>query len=194
MPMNNRRSILLLAMLLPLGCSSFNRHPRSGYGPEARPIIEVERASSTTGEAETLSLRTRLKQLENSLRTKKEVDQYSKALPFLEGEHERIEFLEQPGYEARQKWMVNNRFTERPGRTQREMMELVEAQDIAVGMPQHLVKKAWGEPEYIEVSGNPKFRNERWRYSKYVSTPEGFKLEKKVVYFEAGKVAGWEVE
>ena len=35
-----------------------------------------------------------------------------------------------------------------------------------------------GDPDKIEVSGNPQFKNERWKYNNYISTKEGYKLEK----------------
>lgn len=112
----------------------------------------------------------------------------------MKNEAERIRFLELADYEARQTWLKSEKFFERNKQTQEQLQPLVETQDIAIGMPQVLVKKSWGEPENVEVSGNPQFRNEKWRYTKYVSTPYGYKLERKLVYFEAGKVVGWETE
>lgn len=192
-----RSTSLILVSLggLLFACTSFDRHPKSGYGPGRTAPVEVYRVPDVRdADNQQLATRTRLKQLENGIRTKKEMDQYSRALPYLKNEKERIEFLEQPDFETRQKWMNQTGFLTRPKKVQDNMAELIEAQDIAVGMPQHLVRRAWGEPEHIEVSGNPQFRNERWRYSKYISTPEGYKLERKLVYFEGGKVSGWEVE
>lgn len=179
-----------------VGCSHFERSSGSGYSPQAGPKTQVYRTKPKVRDQEwgTLQTKTRIKQLENSLRTRKELDQYSKVLPLLKNDQERIEFLELSGFEARSRWMNQNKIPTRNQLQQESMRDLIEAQDIAVGMPQNLVKKSWGDPENIEVSGNPEFRNERWRYSKYVSTPEGYKLERKIVYFEGGKVAGWEVE
>ena len=141
-----------------------------------------------------LNEKTRLKQLENALSSRKEVEQYSKALPWFDNDQERIQFLQLPGFESRQKWLVQQGFSSRSSRAQSKMKDLVEAQDIAVGMPQSLVRQAWGEPSTVEVSGNPQFKNERWHYNRYVSTQDGYKPEKKLVYFEGGKVVGWEVE
>ncbi len=136
----------------------------------------------------------RLKSLENRIVSTKELEQYSKALPYMKADDERIKFLELGGFEERQEWLRAQDFPSRPTETQTEMKDLVDAQDIALGMPQVLVKRSWGEPESVEVSGNPQFRNERWRYNTYVSTTDGYRIEKKIVYFEAGKVVGWEVE
>lgn len=141
-----------------------------------------------------ISQKTRLKQLENSLSSRKEIEQYSKALPWFYNAQERIQFLSVPGFEARQKWLSDRDFNSRTGELQSEMKELVEAQDIAIGMPQALVRQAWGDPDAVEVSGNPQFKNERWRYNRYVSSQDGYKSERRVVYFEGGKVVAWELE
>lgn len=188
--------MLALALVLSAGCTHFERSSESGYSPQSAPKTQVYRTKPTVRDQEwgSLQTKTRIKQLENSLRTRKELDQYSKTLPLLKNDQERIEFLELNGFEARSRWLNANKVPARNQLQQESMRDLVEAQDIAVGMPQMLVKKSWGDPENVEVSGSPEFRNERWRYSKYVSTPDGYKLERKVVYFEAGKVVGWEVE
>lgn len=189
-------TIVTPSLVLQAGCTHFERSPGSGYSPQASAKTQVYRAQPNVRakEMSTLQTKTRIKQLENALRTKKELDQYSKVLPLLKNDDERIQFLELDNFEARSRWLNDNKVPARNQMQQETMRELIEAQDISVGMPQNLVKKSWGDPETVEVSGNPEFRNERWRYSKYVSTPDGYKLERKVVYFEAGKVVGWEVE
>lgn len=74
------------------------------------------------------------------------------------------------------------------------MKGLVENQDIAIGMTQDLVRKAWGEPESIDVSGNRIYKNEKWKFSRTMTLGDGFKSEKRYVYFEGGRVVGWETE
>lgn len=198
--MRNLVILPIVMFLFATGCSLFERSRDSGYsGGNSKPRTSFSRTSvtadgSSSREQENVSQKTRLKQLENSLSTRKETEQYSKALPWFNGDAERIDFLSLPGFEARQKWLSQRDFNSRSALVMHDMKELVEAQDIAVGMPQSLVKQSWGEPESVEVSGNPQFKNERWRYHKYVSTQDGYKPEKKVVYFEGGKVVGWEVE
>lgn len=193
----------MLSLLLSFtACSVFDRSPESGYSsgnsrPRAlitRRSTQVNNAGAGSREEQNISQKTRLKQLENSIGTRKETEQYSKALPWFRTDDERIQFLSLPGFEARQKWFNEQDFNSRAATVQNEMKDLVEAQDIALGMPQVLVKKSWGEPESVDVSGNPQFKNERWRYSKFVSTPDGYKPEKKIVFFEGGKVVGWDVE
>ena len=178
---------------LATGCAALDRSPGSGYNARASSPKVVHQSSSTTGlESRRIETKTRLKQLENSIQSKKEMEQYSTALPYLKDEDERILFLQLPGFEARQKWLKEEGLNDRTRAASENYRDLVEAQDIGVGMTQSLVKKSWGDPDSVEVSGNPQFRNERWHYNRYVSTQDGYKMEKKVVYFEAGRVVGWE--
>jgi hypothetical protein len=196
------KRLFLVAMLFHSGCSGLSRHPESGYGTPGVKSTQsgwrkVEgRVNTKTIPAEPVDedQKERLKKLENALSLKKEIDQYSRALPWFKNDEEKIEFLSLPNYEVRQKWLLETDYGSRIQRIKNQMKELVEAQDIAVGMPEDLVKKSWGDPEGVDVSGNPKFKNQRWRYQKFVSTQDGYRQEKKTVYFEGGKVVGWEVE
>ncbi len=135
-----------------------------------------------------------IKKLESMISSRREVEQYSKALPWFEGDEEKSEFLRLPDFESKQTWLNEKNFGQRAQKVQVDMEELVEAKDIAIGMPAQLVKKSWGDPDSVEVSGNPQFKNERWKYNKFISSNEGYKAEKKIVYFEGGRVVGWEIE
>lgn len=170
-----------------------------GDQEKLKALVAAKAAANASAKARAMPARNplvmaRLKTLENRIVSSKELEQYSKALPYMKGDDERIRFLELGGFEERQEWLRAQDFPSRPSDTQSEMKDLVDSQDIALGMPQTLVKRSWGEPESVEVSGNPQFRNERWRYNTYVSTVDGYRIEKKIVYFEAGKVVGWETE
>jgi hypothetical protein len=68
----------------------------------------------------------------------------------------------------------------------------VSAKDIVVGMPNDIVRRSWGSPDSIDVAGNPLYGNERWRYKRQMPSSEGYRLQSRIVYFEAGKVVGWE--
>ena len=140
-----------------------------------------------------ISDRKRLRELERSLDTHKERLQYSKVLPWFKNDVEKIEMLNIPSIEGRQVWINKNKIWSR-AKSLKEYDEVVESADIAMGMPAEYVKKSWGEPDNIETSGNPIYRNERWQYNKQVSTPQGYKNEKRLVYFEGGRVVGWETE
>ena len=137
--------------------------------------------------------RKKLRQLERSLDSQKERLQYSKVLPGLKDDQEKIEVLSIPSIEGRQVWINKNKNWSR-AKNLKDFDEVVESQDIAIGMPQDYVRKSWGEPNNIETSGNPIYKNERWQYLKQISTPQGYKQESRLVYFEGGRVVGWETE
>ena len=189
----------MLGFLL-LSCSSFERSPESGYAKASTHSTQSgwKKKSSENSilkdDAVITDQKLRLKQLENSLSGKRELEQYSKSLPWFNNTQEKIEFLEIGNYEKRQEWLKDQDFPSRAKRIAMQMQEVVDAQDIVVGMPEALVKKSWGEPVDVEVSGSPLFHNQKWRYQKFVSSPDGYKSERKSVYFEGGKVVGWEVE
>lgn len=137
--------------------------------------------------------RKKLRELERSLDTQKERLQYSKILPWLGSDSEKIEVLSIPSIEGRQVWINKNKIWSR-AKDLKHFDEIVESQDIAIGMPQDYVRKSWGEPTQVETSGNSIYKNERWQYLKQVSTPQGYKQESRLVYFEGGRVVGWETE
>lgn len=137
--------------------------------------------------------RKKLRELERSLDTQKERIQYSKILPWLGSDSEKIEVLLIPSIEGRQVWINKNKIWSR-AKDLKHFDEIVDSQDIALGMPQDYVRKSWGEPTQIETSGNSIYKNERWQYLKQVSTPQGYKQESRLVYFEGGRVVGWETE
>lgn len=138
--------------------------------------------------------RRQVRVMERRLETTKEREQYSKVLPLMKDDDEKIAFLNIPSLEGRQVWVNKTGVMKRAKSPTTEMREAMETQDITMDMPMDLVKKAWGEPNSVDVSGNPLYRNERWKYLRYVSTPDGYKPEKRYVYFEGGKVVGWETE
>ncbi len=137
--------------------------------------------------------RKKLRTLERSLDSQKERINYSKVLPWLQDDEEKITYLSIPSVEGRQAWINKNKIWKR-AKNSKDYQDIMEATDIALGMPSDLVKKAWGDPDAIESSGNPIYKNERWKYIKQVSTPNGYRQEKRYVYFEGGRVVGWETE
>lgn len=137
--------------------------------------------------------RKKLRILERGLDSQKERTQYSKVLPWLNSDEEKLEFLSIPSIEGRQVWVNKNKILAR-SKNLKEYDGITESQDIAVGMPSDYVRKSWGEPDHIEFSGNPIYKNERWKYLKQISTPQGYRQEKRLVYFEGGRVVGWETE
>lgn len=190
-------SPMLVLFFLNTACTNLQRSNESGYNNKK---TSFRRSSKTVNgdmqevEPERISEKAQLKKLENALNVKREIEQYSKALPWFYSDSERVEFLSLPNFEARSKWLTQQNFSGRAAMVISEMKDLVEAKDIALGMPMNLVKESWGNPDSVEVSGNPQFKNERWKYNRYVSSQDGYKSERKSVYFEGGRVVGWEVD
>lgn len=144
------------------------------------------------GEYSQVQDRVKLRDLERRLGSHKEREQYSRVLPWLTTDREKIDLLSIPSLEGRQAWINRKQIWNRAKEPDATTKSLIESQDIALGMPQNYVKKSWGEPQAVEVSGNPVYKNERWKYVRQVASPEGFRRETRYVYFEGGKVVGWE--
>lgn len=204
-----------------LGCEHLHRSPESGFSNEKTPVSQGTITTSPSSELRYRDVRTQMRvsnqnskdsadnlfgtlsnskkrqkvrELERKLDTIREKEQYSKVLPWLKSDDEKIEFLSVDSLEARQAWINKNKIFGRSQMNSAEMKDLVESQDIALGMPQEFVRKSWGDPQAVEVSGNPIYKNERWKYTKYVAGPNGHRPEKRSVYFEGGRVVGWETE
>jgi hypothetical protein len=210
--------ILLFSFLILNSCIHLERNAASGYGSSnqknAVKLEESNYASQTesvplnykmmadlgiTPEAlskpeirKKYELQLGIKSYEKYLNTDREKKQYYSSIPWFKSDEERMEFLKQPGYEARLLWMRSKGFGKRSTQLDDEAAELIEKKDIALGMSQDSVKKSWGPPDAVEIAGNPLYRNERWKYRKYISSTEGYKLQKRVIYFEGGKLVGWE--
>lgn len=137
--------------------------------------------------------RAQLRKMERAIQTEKEQLHYAKILPNLLTDKEKIEYLSLPTIEGRLAWANRNKIWNR-SKPDPKMLDVSDKQDIAVGMTAQLVRRAWGEPEAIESSGNPIYRNERWKYVKDVPTTSGYKRERRFVFFESGRVVGWETE
>lgn len=205
--------VILGAIAFNLGCTHLQRSADSGYREGISYSDETSRnqgydretrqtayelgkdpQSLTSEDLQEIRNRQKLREKERSLSSKKEREQYSKILPWLKNDEEKISFLSIPSIEGRQQWINRNNIWSRAQAPQSDMKELIETQDVAVGMPQDYVRKSWGEPVAVEVSGNPIYKNERWKYQRQVSTSQGFRNETRYVYFEGGRVVGWETE
>lgn len=67
----------------------------------------------------------------------------------------------------------------------------IETRDVTLGMKPNQVRSAWGTPMDVQVAGHPDSGNQRWIYSEGLSLRYGTQPIR-IVYFEDGKVAGWE--
>jgi len=201
---------LPLSLVLLGGCADMQRSRQSGYAnPQEKnatasaddrmtqqSAYEMGKDPNSLNSQDLADIHSRekVRQLERGLASKKEQEQYSKVLPWLANDDEKIAFLSIPTLEGRQQWINSKGIWNRAQVPHSEMKQIVEAQDIMVGMPGEYVKRSWGEPVSVEVSGNPIYKNERWKYQRFVSGSEGYRKEIRYVYFEGGRVVGWETQ
>lgn len=207
--LDHYRIALAFAMMFATGCTSLQRSSSSGYADYDQHAIgrdrrqnERESAMSNMGisdtrelserEVEAINLRVALTKAEKALEGKREREQYYKNKPYMRGDRERLEFLQLGSYEARSRWLNAKGILASMAQHPPEVQSLIDVNDVAVGMTKQAVKDSWGEPELIEVAGNPIYGNERWHYSEQSSSTEGYRSQHRLVYFESGRVAGWE--
>lgn len=196
-------------------CSLFQRHPGSGYAGTRHsgvvPMMTAQRIHNYKKAAHQLGLsyeqamtnsevfsavqtRAEIIDREAALSGSKEKQQFYYYRPWLTSDEEVLEFLRQPNFQARQNWIHSQEIDQRYHQPRAGIQNLIEAEDIALGMQMELVRKSWGEPTRKDVSGDPLYRNQRWTYSKYTPSPEGYQLQRRTVYFENGRVAGWSLD
>jgi hypothetical protein len=140
------------------------------------------------------NLENELKLLENKLKGNQEIEQYSKALPYFRDIREKMHFLKLDSFKKRQKWLNDQNFWSRIGQLDAKFASVIKSQDIAVGMSAEQLKRSWGEPNQVYVSGIPQFGNGKWVYIKQAPTPDGYRPQKRIVYLESGLVTGWETQ
>lgn len=208
------RVILILACLGLSACSMLARSDRSGYAYDGddqpmRPsdIYEQREASVIDDAKEELGLgsrplsdeerqtvedRVRLKRKEAGLATKREKKQYYGVRSLLRSDRERLYFLSLPTIEARERWAQTRGLGGSEETVTEDVAKTIDSNDISLGMSQKAVMQSWGDPDAVEVAGNPLYGYERWRYNRYVSGNEGYQKEMRIVYFEGGRVVGWE--
>ena len=214
--------MIKLCLILPLlviglsACSMLQRTDASGYANmddnpntieefysakkmknwnEAREEIGLK-SSSTLTEQEAASVRQRvaLKKLEKEIPSEAEKKQYYALKPYFSSDADRVYFLRLPDRDIRARWAAAKGISTEEKSFPPEVSQLIENNDIGQGMSKNAVKQSWGEPDYVDVAGNPLYGNERWKFNKLVSTDEGYKSETRIIYFESGRVVGWETQ
>ncbi len=207
--------IIGFAMLGLSACALGDRHPRSGYqydseesatAPqmnlyqqrnvrvegEAREELGLLGRSLSDLEQAALETRVRLKRQEAKLSTKREKKQYFSIRSALKNDRERLHFLSLPSFEAKERFAQTRGLASTDETYSDEVAKAIEGNDIALGMSQKAVMESWGDPDMVEIAGNQIYGIERWKYNRYVSGNEGYQKELRVVYFEGGRVVGWE--
>lgn len=204
------RALKLASLLLAIaatGCSTFQRSSASGYEANGRGFSRDRKAYDREQSANELGLqkddfsnddiaaideRTRLRKAESMLEGKREREQYYKNKPYMKNDHDRLEFLSLDNYKDRNAWLTAHGVFGTDTPAPPDIQALVDINDITTGMTKQAVRDSWGEPEIVEVAGNPIYGNERWGYSEQLPSSDGFQTEKRIVYFEGGRVIGWE--
>ncbi len=98
---------------------------------------------------------------------------------------EKIYFLKLPKGERREYLISKGLIKEDEHHfSDRVRIKAIGHSNIMLGMNKNDVVDSWGRPIKVEVAGNPSYENERWAYNVNGAT--------KYVYFESGKVEGWE--
>ncbi len=157
----------------------------------ARELGYSSSRALTDPERKNLEDRLALERAEKEISSNKEKEQYYSYKPMMKSDRERTQFLEIPTLEARDRYLSSHGYLDGE-KFSNESQEAIESEDVVVGMTQKAVRQSWGDPEAVEVAGDPLYGNARWKYTKHVSSPDGYLTEKKIIYFEAGRVAGWE--
>lgn len=198
--------ILILSLT---GCGTLQRSADSGYafredtnqGRDRRAYsrdaaahsLGLKESQDYSGQQrDAITYRAALMRAEKSLEGKREREQYFKNKAYMKSDQERLEYLRVPTYGERTRWLeargIQGAGTKQPP----EIQDLIDQNDITVGMTKQAVREAWGEPELIEVAGSPMYGNERWTYSEQIASHEGFHGETRTVLFDSGRVVGWE--
>jgi len=108
---------------------------------------------------------------------------YRKNQKEFNNDSEKIYFLRLKNMEEREQYLAGRRGDVLPDFTGVERSNAVRNRDILLGMSKDTVAESWGQPQRVDVAGNPRYENERWTYVK------NGKLRH--VYFESGRVEGW---
>ena len=109
------------------------------------------------------------------------LEQYEKNKHHFKTTSEKIYFLKLSQFE-RKDYLASRGFIKEES-SPRQIFAMRDS-NVASGMSKSQVMENWGQPNRVEVAGNPSYENERWLYSVNGAT--------KYIYFESGRVQGWE--
>lgn len=211
--LNSRYSLVVIlaaAAFVQTACATFGRSQGSGYADQGRSQTDTQDRRALDREAmmdrlgydrsrdlsdrevQNLNNKLALAKAERDLEGKREREQYYKNKPYMRNDADRLEFLALDSFETRQRWLNSKGVSPTTGHLSAEHQFLVDTNDITLGMTKQAVRESWGEPELVEVAGNPLYGNERWHYTEQASSTEGYQTQRRMVYFESGRVSGWE--
>ena len=87
-----------------------------------------------------IAKRKKVRNLERTLDSQQERLMYSKVLPWLKDDDEKVAYLSIPSIEGRQAWVNKNKIWNR-SKNAKDYKDVMESMDIAIGMPTEFVKK-----------------------------------------------------
>lgn len=132
------------------------------------------------------SLKSELRNLENS-QSESGLAYYEENKSHFQTTSEKIFFLKLLPNE-RKDYLLSRGFIKEPKVIESSFEEAFgrrpENQEVFLGMKKDEVISSLGRPERVEVAGNPRNENERWLYKTNSASS--------YIYFESGKVQGWE--
>jgi len=176
-----------------MSCSTIQRSPASGYSEwndnYANEESVYEYSFTQTGRERRKKSDVEL--MESGLRTQSDRDYYELAKPILKTEKDRKEFLMQKDRTAQKRWLASRGISEN-SLHEVNIKQAIDEGDLILGMSKEAVLMSWGDPEAVDVAGNPDYGIERWLYNHYEGSPEGYQKQERLIYFERGKVVGWE--
>lgn len=184
-----RLLLFIISILAVSGCAFISK--RLASREEKEYAVTSDKTPVSSDEQ---LIQIRIRNHERQLKSQREKELYSKLLPWFRNEDEKLDYLSLPTLREKQEWAHDKKVWNRAKNPSNEFQNLMQNQDIAIGMPMDYVQKSWGDPFSRENSGNPLYKNEKWIYMRSFSTQDGYKNEKRTVYFEGGKVVGWETD
>lgn len=171
---------------------SSNNSKKSKLEDETREELNIYGNDLNDKQEDAVIMRMRLKEAESNIQTKKDRKLYYHFYSYFNSDRERLNFLNLGDYELKERYLRQRGYYDKEKITSPDTASAIEAQDIILGMTPHHVIESWGDPEVREVAGSVDRGNERWKYSKFIPQADGFEKEVRVIYFEHGRVIGWE--
>ena len=200
--------VILFISFLITACGHVQRHTKSGYVAkdhfQAKQDHEYNlakhqvglgnKAQLTQAEHARVLQQLRLQKLESQLVTKRQKKLYYDNKPYM-NQRQMFEYLNLNSEAQRKSYLTSqNIHAPKMENYPAELTELIEGNELALGMTKDMVKQSWGEPDTVEYAGNPIYQNEKWSYRTTSPSLNGYVHENRVIIFESGRVAGWTKE
>lgn len=208
--------VILFISFLISACGHMQRHTKSGYydyadgGYVAKDHFQAKqdheynlaknqiglgnKAQLTETEHARVLQQLRLQKLESQLVTKRQKKLYYDNKPYM-SQQQMLEYLSLNSEAQRKSYLTSqNIHAPKMENYPTELTELIEGNELALGMTKDMVKQSWGEPDTVEYAGNPIYQNEKWSYRTTSPSLNGYVHENRVIIFESGRVAGWTKE